>query len=75
MVSDLTISELVMLNRLRLLCPQGYWKADGRTWRGWRYRPSLISWSRRLRDRHEAGESWAQLKQWTKQRTARKVSG
>ena len=58
----LTIPDLVALNKIRLLCPQGPWPTDGRGWRGWRYRANLVRWAGRLRDRREAGESWEEIK-------------
>ena len=60
--SGLTVSDLVALNRIRLLCPQGPWSSGGRRWRRWRYRPNLTRWAGRLRERRAAGEKWRRSK-------------
>jgi hypothetical protein len=66
--TGLTIQELLELNRIKLLCPQGGWNASGQGWMSWEYRSKLISWGQRLRKRHEAGESWEELKEWAQNR-------
>ena len=66
--TGLTIPELVELNQIRLLCPQRGWNPDGERAGTWQYRPGLIPWGQKLRKRHEAGESWGELKKWTRHR-------
>ncbi len=69
--TGLTISELAELNRIRLLCPQGGWNPDVRRLERRRYRPNLVLWGQKLRRRHEAGETWGELKEWTRKRWSR----